>query len=60
LDEPSRRCRQDIDWWENELGVSNIDKSVLVAAILEKVSVVSSLLHGLGVKSVDVLPVLAA
>lgn len=33
---------------------------MLVAAVLEKVSVVSSLLHGLGVESIDVLPVLAA
>lgn len=49
-----------IGGWDDELGVCNIDESVLVAAVLEKVSVVASLLHGLGVKSVDFLPVLAA
>lgn len=33
---------------------------MLVAGVLEKISVVSGLLHGLGVKSIDFLPVPAA
>lgn len=43
----------------DELGIGNINKPVLVAAILEEVSVVTSLLHGLCMKRIDILPVLS-
>lgn len=43
----------------NELGIGNINKPVLVAAVFKKVSVVTSLLHGLCVKRIDILPVLS-
>lgn len=44
----------------DELGVCDIDESVLVSAVLKEVSVEAGLLHGLGVQSVDLLPVLGA
>lgn len=43
-------------WYE--LGVGDIDVSVLVGAVLEQVSVEGSLLRSLGVQGVDLLPVL--
>ena len=50
----------DGQWYQvNELGIGNINKSVLVAAVFKKVSVVTSLLHGLCVKRIDILPVLS-
>jgi hypothetical protein len=55
-----RTIAGDVDRRVDELGESNIDESVFVTGVLEKISVVSSLLHGLGVKSIDFLPVLAA
>lgn len=42
----------------HELGECDVNKSVLAGAVLEKVAVISSLLHNLGVKSIDLLPVL--
>lgn len=44
----------------DELGVCDIDESVLVSAVLKEVSVEASLFRGFGVQSVDLLPVLGA
>lgn len=42
------------------LGVGNVNKAVLVGAVLKEVAVVASLLGSLGVKGIDLLPVLSA
>jgi hypothetical protein len=47
-------------WYQvDELGIGNIDKSVLVTAVFKEVSVITSLLHGFCVKRIDILPVLS-